>query len=376
MRYILCTLILGLSFGVLFAQPGSGSAGQQEYQRQLDRYYADVRKLAERQLLHIYENLNLESRARLNPDRVLIEVSAGDDPICFQNGRFVVAASQRLPDNGARILLCEPDIAHLTDAIVSWQLVFMSATDDIADLRLTSEDLNKPIPAEIDRRMKAKVRRLIDYQIISNRDQKVRLSEHGQNIRKTCLTWQALDREKLTSGPIQCDRRQVSNAQNVAAAEDFMRHLISGALFLAKLLDPSAPERQTPSITGKEALAATEKIRSMVLQVVTQYAVAHEVGHLISSDPTLRSKEAELEADAVPLQTLGKTIEESNLLVFAALALEVIWEQAGDNRHYNRADSLHTAVYCGSDNALVSKLLRPNIAESFSRMSKTAYCKK
>jgi len=376
MRHILCTLVLAFPFGVLFAQPSAESTQQQEYQRQLDRYYGDLRGMAERQLRSAYDNLSLESRARLNPDRVLIEVSAGDDPICFQEGHFVVATSQKWPDNGGRILLCEPDIAHLTDAILGWQIVFMSASEDIAGLLLTSEDLNKPIPPEIDRRMKARVQRLLDYQITSNRNQKVRLSKYGQNVRTTCFAWQALYLEKQASGPIQCARFPTSSQQNVAAAEDTVVHFVSGMQLMAKLLDPTAPQLPPPRISANEALAATTKLRSTVLQLVTNYAVAHEVGHLVSSDPTARTKEAELDADAVPLKILGKTVEESSVLVFAALALEVIWEQAGDHRHYYRADSLHNAVYCSSKSPLASKLLRPNFAESLSRMTKEAGCKK
>lgn len=51
-----------------------------------------------------------------------------------------------------------------------------------------------------------------------------------------------------------------------------------------------------------------------------------------------RSRDAERQADAIGLQTMGKTLEDSNVLTFAPLALEVIWQLAGDPLHYNRAD--------------------------------------
>lgn len=347
MRFVL-VLLLG-ALHVISASQTQRDDAQAKYQSDLDLYFKGIYEAAVGELNIVYAALPGDRGQRLARSAIRIEVRSGADRLCFNDGRFRVAASTKSAAGAATIVLCEPDLAHLADAMIVWQLALASQADRVAQLKLLPK---QSLPAEIDRAIKDRARRGIEYLIAANRAKKQDLADAGRTTRSTCLGWQVASRVESTSGPIQCSRREFDAAADAAAAAAALRGMAKAAMTVVRMADPSSKFEAPDLAAGVNSLDAIHQFRWFAFRTAIHYAIAYEIGHLTSNDPNLRSREAEQDADGIAVSTLGDSVLSANLLVFMSVALEVIWEMAGDVQHLDRTNSLHSVLFCKDANRL------------------------
>jgi len=261
-------------------------------------------------------------------------------------------------------------LAHLADAIILWNLAFASQADKLMALKL---DPKQSLPADIDSAIKLRVRRGIEYLIADNSAKKKALFD-GKMPQRSCFGWQVFDRAQGTSGPIQCIREDFDAGADKAAAANALRGLAKGMTLMARSVDSTRVVETPELMPGADVVGAMHQIRGELLRQAISYAIAHELGHLTSENPQSRTREAELDADQVAIPMLGGSISGAGELLSMTLALEVIWQMAGDPRHLGRTDSMHDLLYCRTTNRRTSGPLNPEFASGLERLFVTSSC--
>lgn len=342
-------------------------------QRELDVYFDSLYQGAVAELNTAYAALPAARKGRLARSTIKLDLLSGADELCLNKGRFKVAASKPKDATGfATIVLCEPDLAHLADAIIVWNLAFASQAEKVMTLKLKPK---QSLPADIDAAIKLQTRRGVEYLIAANAVKKQVLSE-GRIPRSSCFGWQVFDRVESTSGPVQCARRDFDARADQAAAANALRSLVKAMVVMARLADPSRVVETPELLPGADVVGAMHRIRSEIFSRAIRYAVAHELGHLTSDNPQARTKEAEQDADRMAIPSLGESASEASLLVSMTVALEVIWQMAGDPRHLGRTDSLHDLVFCGDTSHWTSGPLNPEFAAKVTLLLTSSSCRR
>jgi hypothetical protein len=320
-------------------------------------YYDALRRSAEEQLDDVYQATDAGIRDRISRSNVKVEIRTGVDREC--HSAFKVG--YLIPRKNV-IVVCEEDVSTAADFLVGWWLLMSAEMRENPDVFENESARNRPLPEKINRRYKMQVTQLAQYLVSSNRGVKDQLfATHGYG-RSPCRGWEAAYRIAHASSSLEaCSRNSLSPQETEQSARWGTEVVKYAQNVIQRFMGLRQPEQQTPAMTPAFAEAAMNELRSAYIDRFLYYVVAHEFGHIVNSENETKMtlREGELAADRFAASAINTFMARAVALPYLSFSLDILWATAKDAAVANRADSLHTVVFCEREQLLRSNGTTP-----------------
>lgn len=307
-------------------------------------YYESLRRSAEEYLQEIYENTDPGTQARIPRSNIRVEIRTGADRECysaFKVGYFVAQKNV--------IVICEEDVSAATDYNLGWLLMMGAGMHENPNHFETASARDKPVPEKINRQLKARLLQMAQYLVKSNKRAKDQLFVTRRYGLSPCRAWEAAYRIiHAPSSLDDCLRNSLSPQEAEQSARWGVEVIQFGLKATRRFMGAQQPEQQVPELTAALAEAAMNEVWSEIMDRFLYYVVAHELGHAVNSanEAKMEPRDRELSADRFAASAINTFMARAVALPTLSSSLDVLWVTAKDPAVMDRADSLHTVVFC------------------------------